>query len=104
MTQEQIKTIKEQEQNLKNASDFLEKATALLEEWKSLQPKIQSLEAYYHSPKWQEDYEMSNQTPPDFPHGVLSEDAVYLFLANQQQTAIDYIKLMANILDNKPSK
>lgn len=104
MTHEQIKTIKEQEQNLKTASDFLEKAAALLEEWKSLQPKIQSLEAYYHSPQWQEDYEMSNQSTLDFPHGVLSEDAVYLFLANQQQTAIDYIKLMANILDNKLSK
>ncbi len=99
MTEEQKANIQKMEGILQEADLLLGKARALLADWKALQPQIQSLTDYYHSPQWQRDCEASNQDPPPFPHGVLSEDAVYRFLAEQNDAAVAYIKWMAEILE-----
>ncbi len=99
MENDQIKNIQKMESIFLESKNILEKANALLEEWKSLQPKLQSLKNYYFSPQWQEDYELSNREVLDFPHGILSEDEAYNFFITQDNTAIKYIKLMTEILE-----
>lgn len=99
MKNEQIKNIQKMENIFLESKNIVEKANTLLEEWKSLQPKMQSLKNYYFSTQWQEDYELSNREILDFPHGILSEDEAYNFFIAQDNIAIQYIKLMAETLE-----
>lgn len=54
----------------------------------ALQTALQRLADYYGSPLWRSDYALDEQglLPPDLKRGVLSEDGVYNFLSELQQT------------------
>lgn len=49
--------------------------------------KLRLLEAYYTSGEWQDDYEADErgELPPDLKRGVLSQDALYNLLEDEEQ-------------------
>lgn len=50
------------------------------------QENIQSLNQYYQSPDWKEDFEAdeAGRFPDDLPRGVLSEDGIYNLLEQNE--------------------
>lgn len=62
----------------------LEKA---LELYVAALPRLQALAAYYASPLWLQDYDAdrAGQLPADLPRGVLSQDAVYDLLCDNDR-------------------
>lgn len=70
----------------------------LLEEFNNIQPKIEVLQNYYEGEDWLEDYDcdLENLFPPCLKRGVLSEDAIYDLLTDndilkeQLEVNIDY--------------
>ena len=53
--------------------------TGTPEQRQRIQPMIDALSSYYHSPQWMKDYEddEAGRLPKDLKRGVLSQDAVY---------------------------
>ena len=66
------------------ALDALETA---LDRWTALRPHLEELAAYYEGPLWRQDFEAdeAGQLPSGLKRGVLSEDAVYDLLAQQDR-------------------
>ena len=58
---------------------------AALEAYKSLEPKIRELEAYYQDGQWQKDYEAdeAGEVPQNVKRGMLSEDGIYNMLTDE---------------------
>ncbi len=69
---------------VKNAQEILENA---IENYKSLQSKVQILEKYYSSSQWKEDFAMDerDEIPAYVKRGVLSEDGIYNMLARNRE-------------------
>lgn len=103
ITDNQLKQIQQMEEILNQTDSFIGEAEKLLLRWKELQPKVKQLENYYYSEQWQVDYEASNQgeIPPHIAHGVLSEDAIYNTLGNQYFIAVEYLKLITQIISKE---
>ena len=70
----------EAEKAAKNLSDALARYLALKDE-------IDELEAYYTGPQWMQDYEddCAGGLPEGLKRGVLSEDAVYDLLSDDER-------------------
>ena len=79
MDERRIARVCEMEKALNQWVDLGNKGETLLEEMTANLPSLERLIAYYSSPDWMHDYDASNEGlfPPDRPHGVLSEDAVF---------------------------
>lgn len=58
-----------------------------LERYEAALPRLQALAAYYGSPLWLQDYDAdrAGQLPADLPRGVLSQDAVYDLLCDNDR-------------------
>lgn len=56
----------------------------IIDKFNSIQDKIATLSAYYEGNEWREDYEADcdNLLPPCLKRGVLSEDAIYDLLTD----------------------
>lgn len=102
-TNDQFKHIQQMEKNLNQITQFLGEAKNLLSRWKEIQPQIKELERYYQSPEWLKDHDASNQgkIPSHIAHGVLSEDAIYNTLSDQHFIAVEYLKLITQIISNE---
>lgn len=98
--EKRISQIQKQEQSLNRANDLIEKLESLIEDWQKLRPQFSELMEYYGSEQWHDDVEDSNEGAfKDFPHGVLSEDAVYDMFHRQRElnfkmmrVALDYLE------------
>lgn len=79
MDERRIARIREMETALNEWVDLGNKGEELLEEMTTHLPSLERLVAYYSSPDWMRDHDASDEglLPPDLPHGVLSEDAVF---------------------------
>ena len=66
-----------------------------LSDFRSIQQKIEELEAYYTGKKWMKDYEdyEAGKIPKDLPCGVLSEDAVYDLLTQNRDLILEMLEL-----------
>lgn len=98
--EKRIENIQLHEKTLDKANALINELENWLDKWGELHPDFQNLMKYYGSPQWQEDVDTSNKgTFSDFPHGVLSQDAVYDMYTNQRnlnfkmiRTALDYLE------------
>ncbi len=102
LPKERLAKIAEMEAVLNESTDFLAEAQRLLEKWQAFLPKMKSLEQYYFTGDWRDDYEAYEQgkIPKDQPCGILSEDLIFNASADQQRLAIEYLKVLTAILDH----
>ena len=82
----QIDRIKEMEEILDEAAPTVEVLCTALEAYEKMYEKIRRLDAYYTGGQWRRDYQADEQgkLPADLKRGVLSQDAVYNLLADEQ--------------------
>ena len=75
----QIERIKYFECILDRTSAAMARLEAAIEEFKAVQPLVSELSEYYGGKKWRRDFEddETGKLPEDLKRGVLSEDAVY---------------------------
>lgn len=76
------------ESNLKDMKKSFSKRKRLLPEFKKLMK-------YYESEQWKKDYDDVNnwKLKPEWPHWVLSEDAIYDFYQEQKEICLEMKKL-----------
>ncbi len=81
MTQQenQLQRIARMEQIYDQNALAVEELLRALEQYRTLQPSFQELEAYYLGPSWREDFiaDRDGQIPKDTKRGILTEDAIY---------------------------
>ena len=67
---------------------------------KKLLPKFKKLMKYYESEQRKNDYDDVNswKLKPQWPHWVLSEDAIYDFYQEQRELATEMIKIANKVL------
>ncbi|MBR2531760.1 MAG: DUF4298 domain-containing protein [Lachnospiraceae bacterium] len=82
----QVERISEMEERLNRAAAAAEALSEALDRFMEVQEDIRTLEAYYQSPAWRRDFEddEAGRIPKDLPRGVLSEDAVYDLMTDEQ--------------------
>ena len=86
----QIERIAYMENILQEAADILGQFGPMLERYEAIQSQIMTLQTYYGSQKWRDDFasDAAGLLPPDLRRGVLSEDEVYdLLLLNRELLA-----------------
>lgn len=83
---EQIERITKMEKHLNKSTKAVENLTKALAEYRSIQKELQELSEYYNSDTWLKDFEddCAGKLPANLPRGVLSEDAVYNLLVENQ--------------------
>lgn len=76
---DRIERVTLMEQRLDRALKAIANYKYAADEYISAQDDIQMLADYYFGPQWMEDHEADErgELPPDLKRGVLSEDAVY---------------------------
>ena len=95
----QLENIEKMEQILDDAESAIQNLTAAAEQYQAVLPRFWKLAAYYESLAWRKDYGDYEQGkfPADLKCGVLSEDAVYDLLRENDEL----IELLKKISDNK---
>ena len=83
----QLDRIAHMEALLHDASAAIRAYTGTPEQRQRIQPMVDVLAAYYHSPQWLQDYEddEAGRLPKALKRGVLSQDAVYDLLQVWQE-------------------
>ena len=87
---EQIERIKKMEALLDEAEKAVREFAQAQEQYLAVQNKIKELEQYYQGPDWRQDFEddSDGKLPSELKRGVLSEDAVYdLLMENDELMA-----------------
>lgn len=86
MNTEQTERIRAMEQALNEAVPAVEQLRAALEAYKSVQPQLKALAEYYQSPLWMRDYDadQAGLLPPQLRRGVLTEDALWDLLGDDE--------------------
>lgn len=87
---EQIERIVRMERALDEGAEALETLEAALDRYAAAQAGLAELRAYYEDGRWMEDFtsDAAGRLPRDLKRGVLSEDAVYdLLTDNNRLTA-----------------
>ena len=76
---EQIERIRRMEQTLDEATGAVQALARALEEYRAVLPRLCALVQYYEGEDWRRDFEADEDglLPADLKRGVLSEDAVY---------------------------
>ncbi|WP_157693996.1 DUF4298 domain-containing protein [Neisseria chenwenguii] len=101
LDEQRLNQIRQMEQTLNDATELMAKIEQLQEEWKNQQPHIQALLDYYFQGDWRADYEAfdNGKIPQGMSCGVLSEDAVFNLISDQQRLSIEAIKLAVKALE-----
>jgi predicted esterase YcpF (UPF0227 family) len=83
----QVARIQKMEQILDEGIGIVLELEQALDKYESFADKIDELEQYYTGEQWQKDFadDEAGKLPRDLKRGVLSEDAVYDFLALRDQ-------------------
>lgn len=79
--------IRAMEEALRVSCEAVAALQKALEQYEAALPRLQALAAYYESPQWLQDYDAdrAGQLPADLPRGVLSQDAVYDLLCDNDR-------------------
>lgn len=82
-----LENIQQMESIFNELQSSLKSLDAAFKAWKKLQPKYKKLINYYGSKQRQKDYDDTNswKLKPIWPHGILSEDAIYDFDSEQRE-------------------
>ena len=88
-----LENIQQMESNFNELQVSLKSLDIAFKTWKRLQPKYKKLINYYESKQRQKDYDDTNswKLKPIWPHGILSEDAIYDF-DSEQRNVLSEIK------------
>ena len=97
---DQIERIQVMEALLDQASAAVQGLGEALDAYESAQTALRSLGEYLASEEWIADYEAdeAGQLPADLKRGVLSQDAVYDLLAEDQNQAARMLDIVASRL------
>lgn len=84
---EQIERIRTMEQAMNEAGGAVEALLKALSGYEAVLPKLRALERYYENPQWMQDFDDDNagKLPKDLPRGVLTEDALYDLLCDNDR-------------------
>lgn len=98
--QPQLERIRAMEQALNESAAAVELLQASLEHYEAVLPQLRSLEEYYESPLWLQDYDDDNagKLPPDLCRGVLTEDALYDLLCDHDRLRKQIVQLASHLL------
>ena len=94
-----LKRIAEMERILNECAAATADLTAQMDRMEALCEPMSRLFGYYGSVAWYEDCD--GDLPPDFPAGVLSEDAVYTQIEAVRDAAFQMLELATDILKNR---
>lgn len=91
----QIDRIYAMEQALNESMAAVEALQTALVQYEAVQPQLKALAEYYESPLWMADFEDDNagRLPVDLCRGVLTEDALYDLLCDNDRLR----KMMARL-------
>ena len=83
----QLERIAYMEQILDEATEAVAVLETALERYCAMQEKLQKLSAYYTGSQWLQDFDddSAGKLPVDLKRGVLSEDAVYNLLTDNDR-------------------
>lgn len=84
---QQIRRIEQMEQNLNDTREAIKNISAALEDFMEAQKKVIALENYYQGGTWKQDFEddAAGLLPDYLKRGVLSEDAIYDLLTDNDE-------------------
>ena len=84
---EQTERIKEMEQRMNRASIAVMGLSAALDQFEAAKNDIDTLNTYYGSSEWKEDFDADQQNllPKDLKRGVLSEDGLWNLLEDYRE-------------------
>ena len=84
---EQIERIRQMELRLERAAAAVMELSAALDKYEAVQEDIETLDAYYGSEDWKQDYadDEAGLLPPDLKRGVLSEDGIWNLLSDAHE-------------------
>ena len=101
LPQSRLDKISEMENLLNEAENFLADAEQFLENGRPSYQKMKTLEHYYFDGDWRADYRAyeEGEIPENMPCGVLSEDLVFNASTEHHSLAIEYLKVVAKVLD-----
>jgi multidrug resistance efflux pump len=82
-----VARVAEMERRLNEATAAVAALDAALEGYRAAQQAIAELQDYYEDGRWMADFEADREgeLPPELPHGVLGEDAIYELLTDRQR-------------------
>lgn len=83
----QIENIIRMEEKYTSASQAVQALSCALENYIHAQADLTDLARYYHSPEWLADYDADNrgELPQKLKRGILSEDAIYNLLSENDE-------------------
>ena len=86
----QTARVREMESILDRSDDAMKALDEALTRYEEVLGDYRSLEDYYGSPEWRDDFEADEEglLPADLKRGVLSEDAVYDLIAEHKKLLI----------------
>ena len=84
---EQIERVKQMELRMERAAKAVIELSAALENYEAVQEDITTLEQYYGSEVWKQDYadDEAGMLPADLKRGVLSEDGIWNLLEDVRE-------------------
>ena len=97
----QINRIQEMEAYLDVSAAAVEALSAALDQYEAAQKSYKKLSDYYGSSRWMKDYEAdeAGKLPEDLKRGVLSEDAVYDLITENNALRIRMMKLLTRAME-----
>lgn len=97
----QIERIREMEACLDMTAAAVEALSAALDQYEAAQKSYKKLSDYYGSSRWMKDYEAdeAGKLPKDLKRGVLSEDAVYDLITENNALRIRMMKLLTRAME-----
>lgn len=101
-TRERVERIRAMEERLDRCVEATEQLFAACEQWQEVLEDSRILEEYYQDGDWIEDYEADErgELPNDLIRGVLSQDAVYDYVSNQQELAKELLRTALAALES----
>ena len=75
------------EEKLDSSAAAVRQLAEALDRWEAVRQELQELAVYYESPQWRQDFadDEAGRLPAELKRGVLSEDAVYNLLEEQEE-------------------
>lgn len=100
LSQEAIERVSKMEAMLNQASEAIQELSAALDKYEKAHDAINTLDQYYGSEEWKEDFEADEAGlfPHDMKRGVLSEDAAWNVLSDYHSMNVRMLEVVTAIL------
>jgi len=97
---EQIERIQQMEEMLNQATEAMNGLSAALDKYDEARTAVNTLDAYYGSDAWREDFEADEKglLPAGLKRGVLSEDAIWNMLTDYRELNVRMLETVTQTL------